>query len=242
MPSHGPTWNSHWNWGSVYYVPPNPKDLSTHLRRSHLRVGPSNLDARVETGPVVGLDHLPPEDLVRSHTAVVGSLRAQEPVLRPAERVPVPVHQQVLLLHPEPGLLRRCLAHHGGALVAVVGAGGCLPVGEVGGAEHQSVGAAQQRVGEVGHRLQHQIRVVALGLAGGGAVVRPRGVAVDRRRLVGQGASLRAEVLPRAVHPDVGGLTLGGVGPEAEELVHHRRPQREVRLLSHWLCDGGWVV
>ena len=53
----------------------------------------------------MSLDNRPPIDLVRAHTAIVGTLGSREPIFGPTERMLVLVKEGVFLLNAEPGPL-----------------------------------------------------------------------------------------------------------------------------------------
>ncbi len=78
--------------------------LELPLRGHDLGVAPADLDARVQTGLVVGVGDVAAVRAVGADRAVVGALRHRVAVgLRPAERPAVSVQQAVLLLQAEPG-------------------------------------------------------------------------------------------------------------------------------------------
>lgn len=122
----------------------------------------------------MGLDDVTGVHLVGAHSAVVRSLRAGEAVLGPAEGAAVHVQQGVLLLDAEPGRGVLGGLHGGGAGGAPVGVGGLAVVLERL-AQHQLVVAAAEGVAVHGDGLQVRVRVAALGLVGGAAVIVPLG-------------------------------------------------------------------
>lgn len=110
--------------------------------------------------------------LVCTNAAVVGSLGSREAVLGPTERMTIEVKEGVFLLNAEPGLLCLALVGHLQAGLALVGVrGGAVEL--VGVAHHQDVVAATEGVLVDGHRVQVGVRVGALGLIAGAAIVVP---------------------------------------------------------------------
>ena len=78
--------------------------LELPLRGHDLGVAAADLDARVQTGLVVGVGDVAAVRAVGADRAVVGALGHRVAVgLRPAERPAVSVQQAVLLLQAEPG-------------------------------------------------------------------------------------------------------------------------------------------
>ena len=120
----------------------------------------------------VRLDQLAAEHLVAAHATVVAALRRREALVRPAQR-PVALEERVLLLHAEPGLLRGVLLGHlpqRRARVAPVRA--AVRVHHL--AQHQDVVRPRRSgFGDVAHRPQQQVALLALRLVGARAVEAP---------------------------------------------------------------------
>lgn len=149
-------------------------DLKLPLGGHDLGVGAGDEEAGVETGLVVGLDDVAHNDLGGADTAVVRTLGCGETADGPAERTVIEVEHGVLLLETEPGLVLGVGLHDLGALVAVVElVGGAIGVPALG--EDNDVGAATEGIRVDGARTKVDVRVLAGGLVGGGAVKVPNG-------------------------------------------------------------------
>uniref|UniRef100_A0A182IUQ4 Uncharacterized protein n=1 Tax=Anopheles atroparvus TaxID=41427 RepID=A0A182IUQ4_ANOAO len=136
------------------------------LGRHHLGVGAAQLHARVQTGAVVCVDDVARVHLIRTHAAVVRTLRSWEAVLRPAERTTVHVQQRVLLLDAKPRVLVAGQLAHLQARLALVRLGRPTIV-TVRLAQHQDVVAASERIAVDRDRVQVHVRVGALRLGEG---------------------------------------------------------------------------
>ncbi len=149
-------------------------DLELPLGGHDLGVGAGDEKAGVEAGLVVSLDNIAHNDLGGADTAVVRTLGRGETADGPAERTVVEVEHGVLLLETEPGLVLGVGLHHLGALVAVVElVGGAIGVPALG--ENNDVGAATEGIRVDGAGTEVDVRVLAGGLVGGGAVKVPNG-------------------------------------------------------------------
>ena len=112
-------------------------DLELPLGRHHLGVDPREVDSSIQAGTlhshqldfqsrnlkthVVRLNEVTRKDLPRANATIIRPLRTGEPHLGPSVDLSVRVEQGVLLLEPEPRLLRRRLVHHLLAVRSVVG-------------------------------------------------------------------------------------------------------------------------
>lgn len=126
------------------------------------------------------------------------------------------VHQHVFLLDTEPGLGISVGVHDLLAGVAMVGLVGSA-VRVVGLAKHKLVITAAEGISEQSNGNDEDIRVVALGLAGGGTIVVPLGQISSRLGNLVDSLGLATEVV-EAIDPDVLDLDLA-LGVEVEVLL-----------------------
>jgi len=164
-------------------------DLVLPLRGHDLGVGAGDVDVGVQASLVMRLDDIAAEDLAGAVAAVVGSLRGREAVPGPAVRPARRVEQRVLLLQPEPKLLRGVLLHQHGSVVAeVVGVG--LAVRHPRLAQDEDVVAEAEGVRVHGDGAEVDVGVVARRLAGRGAVKVPFGQLLDVGGFASEGLRL----------------------------------------------------
>ncbi|RUP44708.1 hypothetical protein BC936DRAFT_149102 [Jimgerdemannia flammicorona] len=161
--------------------------------------------ASEQAGAVVSLNDVATENLIGANTAIVGALGTGETARGPAEwGLAVGLEESVLLLDAEPGVLIGVGVHDllgVGAVVSLVWG----TVGVVSLAEDEDVVALAEGVGEDGDGLEEDVRVVAGGLLGRGAVEVPLGKIGGGRGLGAQGLRLATELIT-TVDPDVLGL------------------------------------
>lgn len=149
-------------------------DLVFPLRRHDFGVGAGYVDAGVQAGFVVCLDDVSAEDPTGADAAVVRALGGGESILGPAIRPAELVKQRVLLLQAEPCHVFGVLLHQPVGVVAkVVGVG--LAVGHPRLAQDEDVVALTEGIGIHGDGAEIDVRVVAGGLAGRGAIKVPLG-------------------------------------------------------------------
>ena len=176
-------------------------NLVLPLGRHDLGVDSRDVDARVQTGSVVGLDNVSGKHLAGTNTTVVRTLGGGEASLGPADGVIALVEHGVLLLDSEPDDLLLVGAHELGALVSVVElVGGSIVVPALG--QNNNVVASSERIGVDGGGSEIDIRVVAGGLFCGGSVKVPLGEILDGFGLLTQSLALGSDV-KLGIDPDV---------------------------------------
>lgn len=122
----------------------------------------------------MSLNNVTHDDLAGADTAVVRALGSRETAVGPAKRTVIEVEEGVLLLKTEPRLVVGISLHHLVAVMAeVVLVGSAIRVPALG--QDNDVGRSTEGIGVDGTRTEINIRVVARGLAGGGAVKVPDG-------------------------------------------------------------------
>lgn len=127
-----------------------------------------------KAGLVVSLNNVAHDNLAGTDTAVVRALRSRETAVGPAKRTVVQVEEGVLLLKTEPRLMVGISLHHLVAVMAeVVLVGGTISVPAL--SQDDDVGRSTEGIGVDGARTEINVRVVAGGLAGRGAVKVPDG-------------------------------------------------------------------
>jgi len=195
-------------------------NLELPLRGHDLGVDTRDVDARVEAGTVMSLDEITGEDLAGASTAVIGTLRARETTLGPAEGVAIDVEESVLLLETEPGDVLLGLLHDLSGMVTEVGpVGGTVVV--VGLSEDKDVVATTERILEDSGRTEVDIGVMSGGLVGGRAIEVPDPELTDVCHLLADSRGLGTQATV-TINPDVFSLDLVALGEGevgSEEIV-----------------------
>lgn len=147
--------------------------LELPLRGHHFGIASCDLDAGVETGPVMGLNDLTTDYLVSSDAAVVRTLWAWEAVFRPTEWPAVKVEESVLLLDTEPRILLLDGFHRQVRAIPLVRFCRRL-ITVVGITEHKFVVTTTERIVVNGHRIEINFTIRTIGLIRRAAIVCPR--------------------------------------------------------------------
>lgn len=143
------------------------------MRGHHLGVGPRELHASVEAGPVVGLDDLTTDYLIGAYAAVIGTLWTRKAILGPTERPTIEVQKSILLFNTEPGFLLLDSLHCLVRTVPLVRFRWRF-VAIVGIAEHELIVTATEGIVINRHRVEKYITVGAVSLVRRAAIVSPR--------------------------------------------------------------------
>ncbi len=147
-------------------------NLVLPLSGHDLGVDARDLDASIQASLVVGLDNITAVDLCGANAALVWPLGAREAVLGPSIGMLVLAEDGVFLLEAEPELVLGVLLHQPrGIVTEVEGVGLSVRIPRL--AHDEDVGLEADGVGEDGDGADVDVRVLAGGLAGGGAVEIP---------------------------------------------------------------------
>lgn len=205
-------------------------DLELPLGGHDFGVDTRNVDTSIQACAVVSLDQITSKDLASSDTTVVGALRTGETTLWPLVWLVIGIKESVLLLETEPGFDLGALVKDLLGMVAVVGlVGGTIVV--VGLCEDEDVVSTAEGVPKDGSWTKVDVRVVAGGLVGGGAIKVPNSEVREILHRLGDSSGLAAKSTV-TIDPDVFGLDLAS-------LVELKVALEEVWLVE--ICSGHCV-
>jgi hypothetical protein len=201
-------------------------NLVLPLRGHDLSVNTRDLNASVETSLVVSLDNVTAVNLTVTDTAVVRALGRGEATSGPAVGVSKVIKKGVLLLNAKPNISIGVSIHELGALVSVVRAiGGTIRVVAL--SKNNNVVTESERIGVNGNGSEVDIRVVAGGLLGRGAVKVPLGEVGGAGGLLIKSLTFGSDVVG-TVNPDV--------------LSHDSSLLRKAKVLLENRCVGSHYV
>ena len=168
------------------------------LSRHDFRVRARDVDAGVQAGLVMRLNHISPHDLASANTAIVRSLGSWEAVLWPAIWITSLAQHGVFLLKAKPELVFRVLLHQDGGVVAEI-VRVWLAIGHPRLGHDEDVVAQAEGVGIHGNGTEIDIGIVSGSLLGRGTVKVPFWEVIERLRLLVQGLIHAIEQLALAL-------------------------------------------